>query len=496
MKIFQNISLLKNLYHSGWKYNTPSNLNFFWNFGSLILIIFIFQLISGILLAMHYIPHVDYAFLSVEHIMRDVSYGWFIRYWHANGASFFFFFVYLHIARGLFYSSYSSPRELLWIIGVIIFLIMIITAFLGYVLPWGQMSYWAATVITSLVSTIPSIGEEILKWLWGGFSVTTVTLNRFFSLHYTLSFIIFGLIFLHILVLHEHGSNNPLGFSYNKDGKVGKIFFGPFFLIKDLHGIFVIFYFILLFIFFVPDKLGHPDNYIPANPQVTPAHIVPEWYFLPFYAILRSVPNKLLGVILLLASILVLIFLPFFSQPLVRSIKFKDYSLIFIFIFFFNFIILFWVGGKPLEEPYLYLSRISTIFYFFYFLYLIPLLAYLEEDFLFLIKNLGKNFVYDLPEVALFFNVPRIENRKMYYRSNFYYKNHRRSRILNYYKSLNDYHKKSYNDQWGIESLLNRGSELKDYWNHLYKGFIENKIFNFKYGKKKINNNIKKIFKK
>jgi len=400
---------------------------------------------------------------------------------------FFFFFVYLHIARGLFYSSYASPRELLWIVGVIIFLIMILTAFLGYVLPWGQMSYWAATVITSLVSTIPSIGEEILKWLWGGFSVSTVTLNRFFSLHYTLSFVIFGLIFLHILILHEHGSNNPLGFQYNKEGKVGKIFFGPFFLIKDLHGIFFMFYFILLFIFFVPDKLGHPDNYIPANPQVTPAHIVPEWYFLPFYAILRSVPNKLLGVILLLASILVLIFLPFFSQPIIRSVKFKEYSLIWIFIFFFNFIILFWVGGKPLEEPYLFLSRFATIFYFFYFIYLIPFLSRIEEDFIFLIKKLGKSFIYDLPEVASFFAVPHIENRKLFYRKKNYYKINRRSRTQQFYKNLIDLQNKDYNEEWGVEILLRRVKEIKNHWNYLYKGYIENKIFNIKYGKRKIN---------
>lgn len=376
MRFLGKVSFLLSIYRSAYRYASPSNLNYLWNFGSLILFIFILQLISGIFLAMHYVPHTDYAFLSVEHIMRDVSYGWLLRYWHANGASFFFFFVYAHIFRGLYYFSYTKPRELLWNVGVLIFLVMIITAFLGYVLPWGQMSYWAATVITNLVSTVPIIGEDLLKWLWGGFSVSTVTLNRFFSLHYTLSFFILGLIVLHLLFLHEDGSNNPLGIQFSVYDRINLT---PFFVIKDLHGIVFFMIFSLLFVFSFPDFLGHSDNYIPANPQSTPTHIVPEWYFLPFYAILRSVPNKLLGVILLLLSILVLFIIPYYIKPMYRSSRFKLINNFFFWTFFYNFLLLFWIGGQPLEDPYLFLSRTCTFFYFFYFFGILPILTNYEN---------------------------------------------------------------------------------------------------------------------
>src|ERR1700740_201067 len=277
----------------------PSNINYLYSFGSILGICFVVQLITGIALAMHYTPHVDLGFISVEHIMRDVNYGWLLRYTHANGASMFFLMVYIHIARGLYYGSYTSPRELLWSVGVFIFLIMIGTAFLGYVLPWGQMSFWAATVITNMLSAIPWIGPDFVQLVWGGFSVDNATLNRFFSLHYLLPFVLAALIVVHFLGLNEHASNNPLGINSNID----KLPFHPYFTYKDLVA-WVLFLLVFGgFVFFAPNLLGHPDNYIPANPLVTPTHIVPEWYFLPFYAILRAVPNKLGGVIALVGAI-------------------------------------------------------------------------------------------------------------------------------------------------------------------------------------------------
>jgi len=276
------------------EYPSPSNLNYWWSFGSLAGICLVVQILTGIFLAMHYTPHVDLAFMSVEHIMRDVEGGWFLRYMHANGASMFFIVVYLHMFRGLYYGSYASPRELVWIVGVLLFLLMILTAFIGYVLPWGQMSFWGATVITSLASAIPIVGDEITHWLWGGFSVDNATLNRFFSLHYLLPFIIAGASVVHLAALHQYGSNNPLG----SLSTVDKVPFYPYFYVKDLLGWVCFAVFFAIFIFFYPNLLGHPDNYIPANPMSTPAHIVPEWYFLPVYAILRSIPNKLGGVAL------------------------------------------------------------------------------------------------------------------------------------------------------------------------------------------------------
>ena len=300
-------------------YPTPSNLNYMWSFGSLAGICLLLQIASGIFLAMHYTPHVDLAFASVEHIMRDVEGGWFLRYLHANGASMFFIVVYLHLLRGLYYGSYASPREFVWIVGVVILLLMILTAFIGYVLPWGQMSFWGATVITSLASAIPVVGDEITHWLWGGFSVDNATLNRFFSLHYLLPFIIAGASIVHIAALHQYGSNNPLGSYAGMD----KVSFYPYFYVKDLIGWVAFAIFFSAFVFFAPNALGHPDNYIPANPMSTPAHIVPEWYFLPVYAILRSIPNKLGGVAAIGLVFACLLALPFLNTSPIRSSSFR-----------------------------------------------------------------------------------------------------------------------------------------------------------------------------
>jgi len=358
-------------------YQTPKNLSYLWSLGSIAGIALVIQIVTGIVLAMHYTPHVDHAFDSVERIMRDVNYGWLLRYMHAVGASMFFVSVYIHIFRGIYYGSYKTPRELLWHIGIIIFLVMMATAFMGYVLPWGQMSYWGATVITNLFSAIPLIGDSIVTWLWGGFSVDNPTLNRFFSLHYLLPFVIVGLVILHIVALHTHGSNNPKGI----DVKAGKdtIPFHPYYTIKDFVGFGVYFLIFAFFIFYEPNYLGHPDNYIPADPLITPAHIVPEWYFLPFYAILRAVPSKLGGVILMLASILILFFLPWLDRSRVRSSNYRPWNRFAFFIFVIDCIILGYVGGQPAEEPYLTISRLAAAYYFFHFLILVPLIARYEK---------------------------------------------------------------------------------------------------------------------
>ena len=349
-------------------YPVPSNINYFYNFGVLAGISLIIQIITGIFLAMYYIPNGELAFLSVEHIMRDVNNGWFIRYLHANGASFFFITVYLHMFRGLYYNSYMKPRELLWCVGVIISVIMILTAFLGYVLPWGQMSFWAATVITNLFSAFPIIGNYIVIWLWGAFSVGTETLNRFYSFHYLFPFILVFLSIIHLLILHINGSTNPLAIETNK---YNQITFHPYFTIKDLLSFFIFLIFYLYFVFFEPNLLGHTDNYIQANPLVTPTHIVPEWYFLPFYAILRSIPDKLLGVLALAGALISLLILPFIikNQFRIYFIKFSYYYKIIIFWFFLiTCVLLGWIGGKPIEEPYLEIGQFLTICYFFYFI--------------------------------------------------------------------------------------------------------------------------------
>jgi ubiquinol-cytochrome c reductase cytochrome b subunit len=365
------------MHHELNEYPTPKNLNYWWNFGSLAGITLVIMLVTGITLAMHYVAHVDHAFQSVERIMRDVNYGWLIRYIHMNGASFFFIVVYIHVFRGLFYGSYKSPREITWILGVIILLLMMATAFMGYVLPWGQMSFWGATVITNLFSAIPLVGEDIVTWMWGGFSVDQPTLNRFFSLHYLLPFVIVGVVVLHLVALHTHGSNNPLGIDVK--GPQDSIPFHPYYTIKDLFGLGVFLIAFCLFVFFAPDYLGHPDNYVPANPLVTPPHIVPEWYFLPFYAILRAVPDKLGGVILMFASIGVLFVLPWLDRSPVRSARFRPIYRQIYWLLVVDCIVLGWVGANPPEGKFILIGRIATIYYFAHFLIIIPLLSKLER---------------------------------------------------------------------------------------------------------------------
>ena len=356
---------------------TPRNLNYWWNFGSLAGIILVIMIVSGLLLSMHYVAHVDLAFDSIEHIMRDVNYGWLIRYIHSVGASMFFLIVYIHISRGLYYGSYKSPREVLWWLGIIIFLLMIAAAFLGYTLPWGQMSFWGATVITNLFSAIPLVGDSIVTWLWGGFSVDNPTLNRFYSLHFLIPFVIVAVVFLHIVALHKFGSNNPTGIDLTL--KQEKIPFHPYYTIKDFFGFGVFFIIFSIFIFFLPNSLGHPVNYVPADPLATPEHIVPEWYFLPFYAILRAIPFKLLGVLAMLGSILILFVLPWLDTCKVRSCRFRPIYKQFYWIFIFNFIVLGWVGSKVPEGHYLIISRICTTYYFIHFLIILPILGKFEK---------------------------------------------------------------------------------------------------------------------
>jgi quinol-cytochrome oxidoreductase complex cytochrome b subunit len=377
----------------GTSYPSPKNLSYWWNFGSLAGIVLVIQIVTGIVLAMHYTAHVDYAFDSVEHIMRDVNYGWLLRYMHANGASMFFLVVYIHIFRGLYFGSYKSPREVLWWLGIVILLIMMATAFMGYVLPWGQMSFWGATVITNLFSAIPLVGESIVNWLWGGFSIANPTLNRFYSLHYLLPFVLVGIVILHIWALHEHKSNNPLGIDIK--GPQDTIPFHPYYTVKDLFGLGVFLIFFSVILFFLPNALGEPDNYIPANPLVTPPHIVPEWYFLPFYAILRSItfdiwfiPAKLLGVIAMFASILLLFVLPWLDTSKVRSARFRPvYKQVF-WLLFIDTIILGLVGSKLPNEPvfsslrsfqYVDLGQIATAYYFIHFFFLMPLIGWFER---------------------------------------------------------------------------------------------------------------------
>nr|QFP99075.1 apocytochrome b [Telonemida sp.] len=357
-------------------YPTPINFNYWYNFGLLSGICLGIQILTGIFLAMHYTPHIDYAWLSVEHIMRDVNYGWLIRYMHANGASMFFIVVYVHLLRGLYYGSYKSPRGLVWCLGVVILILMMATGFIGYVLPWGQMSFWAATVITNLFSAIPGIGTPLVEFLWGGFAVDNATLNRFFSLHYLLPFVLLGLVLLHIAALHQEGSSNPLGL-HGKD--IDKIDFYPYFYVKDLFGFMVFTVFFSYFLFFDPNVLGHPDNYIAANPMVTPAHIVPEWYFLPYYAILRSIPDKLGGVIAMGASLVTLALLPLVNTSNVRSSFFRPLHRYCFWIWVGNAFVLGWIGGNPVEDPYILIGQLATVVYFGYLLVIIPGLGLLER---------------------------------------------------------------------------------------------------------------------
>jgi ubiquinol-cytochrome c reductase cytochrome b subunit len=366
------------LVHSSFvAFPTPRNLNYWWNFGAILTFMLAVQIVTGIVLAMHYAPNAALALDSTESIMRDVNYGWLIRYLHSNGASLFFFAVYIHIFRGMYYGSYKAPREVLWIIGVLIFLTMMATAFMGYVLPWGQMSFWAATVITNLFSAIPLVGTTVTTWLWGGFSVDNATLNRFFSLHYLLPFVIAGLVLLHIWALHVPGNGNPTG--VNVKSKQDTVPFHPYYTVKDVFGLSV---FLILFawlVFYIPNYLGHPDNYIAANPLKTPAHIVPEWYFLPFYAILRSIPNKLLGVIALFGSIAILLFLPWLDTSRVRSAVYRPIYRQFFWIFVLVTIGLGYLGSQPPEGIYVIVGRILTAYYFLHFLVILPVIGIIEK---------------------------------------------------------------------------------------------------------------------
>ena len=387
------------------EYPMPKNANYLWSFGGMAAFMLVVMILTGILLAMQYTAHVDYAFGSVERIMRDVNNGWLLRYLHQNGASMFFIVVYIHILRGLYYGSYKSPRELLWILGVMILLAMMATAFMGYVLPWGQMSFWGATVITNLFSSIPLVGENIVIWLWGGFSVDNPTLNRFFALHFLMPFVIFALVALHVIALHIHGSNNPLGIDIK--GPQDSVPFHPYMTSKDAFALVVFLWVYCAFVFFAPNVLGHPDNYIPADPLVTPAHIVPEWYFLPFYAILRAIDfpigpidAKLGGVLAMFGSIAVLFVLPWLDTSKVRSTNFRPtYK-----IFFWTLVAVCWilgcVGAQTPDDPFylwlvffsiyfgyadgvylsaLFVGKVATLWYFLHFLVILPLLGKMER---------------------------------------------------------------------------------------------------------------------
>ncbi len=356
---------------------TPKNFNYFWNFGALAIMSLVIMIATGVFLAMNYTANTGLAFDSVERIMRDVNYGWLLRYVHANGASMFFIVVYIHMYRNLYYGSYKAPREILFILGMVIFLLMMATAFMGYVLPWGQMSYWGATVITNLFSAIPLVGDWIVTLLWGGFSVDNPTLNRFFSLHYLLPFMIFGVVFLHIVALHIVGSNNPLGIDVKSPQDT--VPFHPYYTAKDSIGVCVYLLVFALLVFFGPNTLGDPDNYIPANPLVTPAHIAPEWYFRPYYAILRAVEWKLGGVVLMFGSILVMFFLPWLDTSPVRSSRFRPIYKKLMVVLVLAFFALLYVGGKPPEGIYVVIGRVATAYWFLHFLVLLPILGKLER---------------------------------------------------------------------------------------------------------------------
>ena len=371
------LPILRLAHDSFVDYPTPQTLNYWWTFGGILSFCLVTQIITGIILAMHYTPHVDFAFNSVEHIMRDVNYGWMLRYIHANGASMFFIAVYIHMFRGMYYGSYKAPREVLWILGVIIYILMMAAAFMGYVLPWGQMSLWGATVITNLFGAIPLVGENIAIWLWGGFSVDNPTLNRFFSLHYLIPFLIAGVVVLHIWALHVPGNNNPVGISVK--GKQDTVPFHPYYTVKDGFALTLFLILFSYFIFFAPNVLGHADNYIPANPLVTPAHIVPEWYLLPFYAILRAVPDKLGGVVLMFGAIFVMFLLPWLDTSKVRSARYRPLFRQFYVLFILDCLLLGYLGAQPAEGVYIVLARVGTVYYFAHFLLILPILGLVEK---------------------------------------------------------------------------------------------------------------------
>ena len=368
----------------GAGYPVPRNLNYMWNFGVLAGFCLVLQIVTGIILAMHYAANGAIAFDSVEHIMRDVNWGWLIRYAHANGAAAFFAVIYLHIFRGIYYGSYKAPREMVWLIGVTIFLLMMATAFMGYVLPWGQMSFWASQVITNLFSAIPIVGEPVREWLLGGFAPDNATLNRFFSLHYLLPFVIAGAVILHIWALHIPGSSNPTGVEVRKESVT--VPFHPYYTAKDGFGLAIFLLIYCAFVFFMPNALGHPDNYIPANPLATPAEIVPEWYFWPYYAILRSftfaiwfIPAKLMGVLAMFSAILVWFFLPWLDTSPVRSARYRPAFKWFFWALVVDVLVLGYCGGSPAEEPYLMISQIATAYYFLHFFVILPILALMER---------------------------------------------------------------------------------------------------------------------
>ena len=367
------------LHHEYNEYAMPKNCNYLWSFGAIAMIMLMIMIVTGIFLAMNYVPNTSMAFDSVERIMRDVNFGWLLRYTHSNGASFFFIAVYIHIFRGIYYGSYKKPRELLWIIGVVLLLLMMATAFMGYVLPWGQMSFWGATVITNLFSAFPVVGQYIVTILWGGFSIDNPTLNRFFALHFVMPFVILGLVMLHVTALHAPGvgSNNPRGIDARAPQDT--VPFNPYMTVKDSFAAVIFMLFYAGFIFFAPNALGHPDNYTPANPLVTPPEIVPEWYFLPFYAILRAVPDKLAGVVLMFGSILVLFVLPWLDTSRVRSARYRPWFRSFFWVLVLTVLLLGYVGSRPPEGVFIIVGQIATAWYFLHFLVLTPLLGWFER---------------------------------------------------------------------------------------------------------------------
>ncbi|MGO9135517.1 MAG: cytochrome b [Methylovirgula sp.] len=374
---FESRLPIMGLLHSSFvTFPNPRNLNYWWTFGGILSFMLVAQIVTGVILAMHYTPESTMAFASVEHIMRDVNYGWLMRYAHANGASMFFIAVYIHILRGLYYGSYKSPREVLWILGIIIYLLMMATGFMGYVLPWGQMSFWGATVITSLFSAIPVVGDSITTWLWGGFAVDNATLNRFFSLHYLLPFMIAAVVVLHIWALHVPGSNNPTGVEVKSEKDT--LPFHPYFTMKDAFALVCFLIFYCWFIFYIPNYLGDADNYIQANPLKTPVHIVPEWYYLPFYAILRSIPSKLGGVCAMFGAIILFAFLPWLDTSKIRSAVYRPLYRIFFWVFVACCIGLGYIGAMPPEGAYVTVGRILTTYYFLHLLVILPLLGFIE----------------------------------------------------------------------------------------------------------------------
>ena len=373
----QRLPIVRMVHGQFVDFPTPRNLNYLWTFGGILTLVLASQILTGIVLAMHYAPTANDAFDSVERIRRDVNYGWLIRNMHAVGASMFFLAVYVHIFRGLYYGSYKAPREVLWIIGVIIYLVMMATAFLGYTLPWGQMSFWGATVITNFFSAIPVVGTSIVEWLWGGFAVSGVTLNRFYSLHYLLPFVLVGLVVLHIWALHVSGQNNPTGIE--PQTKSDTVPMSPYAVSKDFVGMAVFGILFAWFVFVMPDYLGHADNYNRADPLVTPPHIVPEWYFLPFYAILRAIPSKLGGVLAMFGAIAILVFVPWLDTSRVRSTKYRPIYFWFFCLFAFTCLALGYLGAKPAEGIYVFWARVFTLYYFAHFLVVMPILGLIEK---------------------------------------------------------------------------------------------------------------------